>query len=76
MSNATNNKAQRLREKLVHLRERSKGYWRDYYDKLLREYDDVIYRYEREIDDAFNGALRNSEFPGDLVGRLDDDFAD
>jgi hypothetical protein len=28
---------------------------------------------EREIEDALNGALRGSEFPGDMVGRLRDE---
>ncbi|MBC7872014.1 MAG: hypothetical protein H7Y09_14305, partial [Chitinophagaceae bacterium] len=29
---------------------------------------------ERDIDNAHNGAIRGSEFPGDLVGRPADDF--
>jgi hypothetical protein len=29
---------------------------------------------ERDIEAALNGALRGSEFPGDMVGRPRDDF--
>jgi hypothetical protein len=31
---------------------------------------------ERDIEDARNGALRGSEFPGDWMGRPPDDFDD
>ncbi|GEM_PF-979888 len=64
-----------LMEDLINSRNRAKNeyaraYWQRYIDKLEAGID----IYEREVENALVGALRHSEFPGDMVGRPDDDY--
>jgi hypothetical protein len=47
--------------------------YRRYLEHLIQMQERGIDLSEREIDDTLNGALRGSEFPGDLVGRLRDE---
>ncbi|MDX1993932.1 MAG: hypothetical protein SF029_16210 [bacterium] len=64
-------------EELIKFRDRLKNTsLKDYIGYLVYRLERGITISEREWEDALMGALRNSEFPGDYVGRPDDDFED
>jgi hypothetical protein len=65
---------QNLEAKIKHLQHIARADWLKAFAAAML---DDLYRgidlSEREIYDTLNGALRGSEFPGDLVGRLRDE---
>jgi hypothetical protein len=49
---------------------------RAFMEKLLRRFEAGLATLEDELEAERMLSLRNPEFPGDLVGRPDDDFDD
>lgn len=49
---------------------------RDWIDELIDDIQAGIYIHEKRLEDLEMWSIRNPAFPGDMMGRPDDDFFD